>query len=75
MASGFLLLTCVQVTGKLAGLHFNVMPFRLCNATATLERFMETVLSSLQWQIYLDIFVEGNTFKNMLDNLTQVFDR
>ena len=57
--------------------YFNVMPFGLCNAPATFERLKETVLSGLQWQIcliYLDDTV-GNTFKNMLDNLTQVFDR
>ena len=51
----------------------------LYNAPATFERFMETVLSGLQWQICLiyldDIIVVSNTFKNMLDNLTQVFDR
>ena len=59
--------------------HFNVMPFGLCNAPAYFERLMETILSGLQWQICLiylgDIIVVGNTFKNMFDNLTQVFDR
>ena len=59
--------------------HFNVMPFGLYNAPAYFERLMETILSGLQWQICLiylgGIIVVGNTFKNMLDNLTQVFDR
>ena len=51
----------------------------LYNAPATFERLMETVLSGLQWQICLihldDIIGVGNTFKNMLNKLTQVFDR
>lgn len=59
--------------------HFNVMPFGLCNAPATFERLMKTVLSGLQWQICLvyldDIIVIRKTFANMLDNLKQVFDR
>jgi hypothetical protein len=58
---------------------FKVMPFGLCNAPATFERLMETVLRGLQWQICLvyldDIIVVGETVENMIENLTQVFDR
>ena len=37
--------------------QFRVMPFGMCNAAATFEKLMETVLSGLQWGIcliYLD---------------------
>lgn len=33
--------------------QFCVLPFRLCNAPATFERLMETVLAGLQWDICL----------------------
>jgi hypothetical protein len=59
--------------------EFNVMPFGLCNAPATFERLMETVLSGLQWQICLiyldDVIVYGKTFEEMLSNLKQVFQK
>ena len=59
--------------------QFNVMPFGLCNAPATFERLMETVLSGLQWDICLiyldDIIVIAKTFEEMLKNLQQVFGR
>ena len=55
------------------------MPFGLCNAPATFERLMESVLRGLQWQICLvyldDIIVVGKTVDSMIVNLTQVFDR
>ena len=58
---------------------FKVMPFGLCNASATFERLMETVPRGLQWQtclVYLDdIIVVGKTVESMIVNLTQVFDR
>ncbi len=56
--------------------EFKVMPFGLCNAPATFERLMETVLAGLNWQICLiyldDIIVHGRTFEGMLQNLEQV---
>lgn len=59
--------------------QFKVMPFGLCNALATFERLMETVLRNLQWDICLvyldDIIVVGNTIEDMIQNLTLVFDR
>ncbi|MCG8046017.1 MAG: RNase H-like domain-containing protein, partial [Candidatus Thiodiazotropha endolucinida] len=59
--------------------EFKVMPFGLCNAPATFERLMETVLAGLHWQICLiyldDIIVTGKTFEDMLENLSKVFDR
>ena len=59
--------------------QFKVMPFGLCNAGATFERLMETVLSGLNWEICLiyldDIIVISKTFEGMMDNLSQVFER
>jgi len=59
--------------------EFKVMPFGLCNAPATFERLMETVLAGLQWEICLiyldDVIVTGATFEAMIDNLSKVFER
>lgn len=59
--------------------EFNVMPFGLCNASATFERLKETVLSGLQWQVCLiyfdDVIVYGKTFEEMLHNLELVFEK
>ena len=59
--------------------EFNVMTFGLCNAPATFERLMETVLSGLHWQICLiyldDIIILGKDFDDMLNNLDTVFQR
>ena len=58
--------------------EFSVMPFGLCNAPATFERLMETVLRGLQFEtclIYLDdIIVFGKAFEKMVDNLSKVFN-
>ena len=59
--------------------QFNVMPFGLCNAPATFERLMESVLAHMPWEtclVYLDdIIVLGKSFDEHLDNLTRVFER
>ncbi|MCG8076676.1 MAG: reverse transcriptase family protein [Candidatus Thiodiazotropha taylori] len=59
--------------------EFNVMPYGLCNAPATFERLMESVLAGLHWQICLiyldDVIVTGKTFQDMVNNLSQVFER
>ncbi|VEN45007.1 unnamed protein product [Callosobruchus maculatus] len=59
--------------------EFTVMPFGLCNAPATFERLMETVLKGLSWEtclVYLDdIIVVGKSFDDHLKNLEQVFRR
>ena len=59
--------------------EYNVMPFGLCNAPATFERLMETVLSGLHWQICLiyldDIIIYGKTFNEMISNLDTVLQR
>ena len=58
--------------------QFKEMPFGLCNAPATFERLMETVLSGLQWEmclVYLDdIIVLGKSFEDMMQNLETVFN-
>ena len=63
-----------------SGLYeFAVMPFGLCNAPATFQRLMETVLAGLArnaCMVYLDdILVLGATLEEHLQNLAQVFDR
>lgn len=59
--------------------QFRVMPFGLCNAGATFERLMETVLAGLNWEICLiyldDIIVISKTFEEMVENLSKVFGR
>jgi hypothetical protein len=57
--------------------QFTVMPFGLCNALATFERLMETVLRGLTYDschVYLDdVIVIGRTFQEHLFNLRKVF--
>ncbi|KAK3893315.1 hypothetical protein Pcinc_002871 [Petrolisthes cinctipes] len=59
--------------------QFKVMPFGLCNASATFERLMDRVLEGLHWQtalIYLDdVTVFGQTFNQELERLSEVFNR
>ena len=59
--------------------QFTVMPFGLCNAPATFERLMESVLRGLTYEaclVYLDdVVVISRTFQEQLDNLRKVFQR
>ena len=59
--------------------EFTVMPFGLCNAPATFQRLMETVLAGLmpkQCLDYIDdILVIGHTFEEHLQNLRAVLER
>ena len=51
------------------------MPFGHCNAPATFQRFMESVLKHLNYKIALcyldDIIVHSKTFDDHLDHLKQ----
>ncbi|GBM38694.1 Retrovirus-related Pol polyprotein from transposon 297, partial [Araneus ventricosus] len=59
--------------------QFKVMPFGLCNAPATFERLMETVLRGLTSEaclVYLDgIIIVGRTLQEHLNNIRKVFQR
>lgn len=53
--------------------HFKVMPFGLCNAPATFERMMDSVLRGLKWKIcmcYLDdVIVYSSNFDEHIRRL------
>lgn len=55
------------------------MPFGLCNSPVTFERFMETILANLNWDICLvyidDVIAFRKTFEESLNNLEKVFER
>ena len=57
--------------------EFKVMPCGLCNAPATFQRLMNSVLAGLPWNtclVYLDdIIVLGKTFPSHLENIRQMF--
>ena len=59
--------------------EFEKMPFGLCNAPATFQRLMETVLAGLVRKIcyvYLDdILIVGRTLEEHLENIARVLDR
>ena len=59
--------------------EFNVMPFGLCNAPATFQRLMDSVLAGLHWKtclVYIDdIIVVGKSFDEYLCNLQAVLER
>ncbi|GFW82268.1 retrovirus-related Pol polyprotein from transposon 17.6 [Trichonephila clavipes] len=56
--------------------QFKVMPFGVCNAPATSERLMETVLGGLSYEaclVYLDdIIIVGRSFEEYLKNIRRV---
>ncbi|UYV79514.1 hypothetical protein LAZ67_17002951, partial [Cordylochernes scorpioides] len=58
--------------------EFRVMPFGLCNAPATFERMMDTVLKGLKWNICLcyldDIVVYGPSFEEHIKRLEVVLE-
>ncbi|GFU74526.1 retrovirus-related Pol polyprotein from transposon 297 [Trichonephila clavipes] len=55
------------------------MPFGLCNAPATFERLMETVLRGLSYEaclVYLDnIIIVGRSFEAYLKNIRRVLQK
>lgn len=59
--------------------EYNVMPFGLCNAPATFQRMMDTVLAGLKWQnclVYLDdIIIYSPNMKQHIKDLELVFIR
>ncbi|GFT65334.1 hypothetical protein TNCV_1559771 [Trichonephila clavipes] len=59
--------------------QFKVMHFGLCNAPATFERLMETVLGGLSYEdclVYLDdIIIVGNSFDKHLKNIRRVLQK
>ncbi|GFS49286.1 retrovirus-related Pol polyprotein from transposon 17.6 [Trichonephila clavipes] len=59
--------------------QFKVMPFGLCNAPATFDRLMETVLGGLSYeacQVYLDdIIIVGRSFEEHLKNIRRVLQK
>ena len=59
--------------------QFAVMPFGLCNVSATFKRLMSQVMRGLHWKrclVYIDdILVFGNDFESALHNLELVLDR
>lgn len=59
--------------------QFKVMPFGLCNAPATFERLMDSVLQGLSCEaclVYLDdIIIVGRSFQEHLENLRAVLTR
>src|SRR6185295_3801042 len=59
--------------------EFNVMPFGLCNASATFQRLMDHVYKGIAWKfvvVYLDdTIVYSRTFDEHLTHLKRVFNR
>ncbi|GFW91630.1 retrovirus-related Pol polyprotein from transposon 17.6 [Trichonephila clavipes] len=59
--------------------QFKIMPLGLCNAPATFERLMETVLGGLSYEaclVYLDdIIIVGRSFEEHLINIRRVLQK
>ena len=54
------------------------MPFGICNAPATFERLIESVLRVLTYEaclVYLDDVTVGRTFQEQVNNSRRVFQR
>ena len=70
--------TAFQV-GTMGFYEFNRMPFGLCNAPATFQRFMERCMGDLNLRdclIYLDdVIIFSTTFEEHLERLDAVFSR
>jgi hypothetical protein len=65
--------------GALGLYEFNTLPLGLCNSPATYQRFVEDVLSELNYSICLayldDIIIFSNSFEEHLERLSRVFER
>ncbi|GFW03045.1 retrovirus-related Pol polyprotein from transposon 17.6 [Trichonephila clavipes] len=59
--------------------QFKVMPFGLCNAPATFERLMETIIEGLSYEaclVYIDdIIIVGRFFEEHLKNIRRVLQK
>ncbi|GFT17119.1 retrovirus-related Pol polyprotein from transposon 17.6 [Trichonephila clavipes] len=59
--------------------HLKVMPFGLCNASATFKRLMETIPGGLSYEAYLvyldDIIIVGRSFEEHLKNIRRVLQK
>ena len=55
------------------------MPFELCNAPATFERLMETVLRELSYETFLkyldEIIIAWRIFEDHLSNIRKVLEK
>ena len=58
--------------------EFNVMPFGLCNAPASFERLVDSILQEYKWKICLcyidDIVVFSNNFSDHIERLETVLN-
>ena len=56
--------------------EFVCMPFGLCNAPATFQRLMQSILARLEWCfVYLDDMIVSSTFEEHLECLGEVMTR
>ena len=58
--------------------EFKVMPYRLTNAPATIQRLMDILLVGLKWQcclVYIDdVIIYSRSFEQHINDLKEVFD-
>src|SRR5437868_8020301 len=66
-------------TTRFGTYEFNVMPFGLCNASATLQRLMDRIYKDIAWKfvvVYLDdTIIYSRIFEDHLKHLREVFIR